>query len=66
MGRIKTKDVKRAGKKIIELYRDKLGLEFEYNKQFLNQLGLGVSKKVRNKIAGYITRQMKIMSREEE
>ena len=66
MGRIKTKDVKRAGKRLMELYEGNFGLEFEFNKQFLSKLNIGVSKKVRNKIAGYITRQMRIREREEE
>ena len=65
MGRIKTKDIKRAGKRIMELYPDRVGMEFEFNKKFLNELNLGISKKVRNKIAGYITRQMRIKEREE-
>lgn len=65
MGRIKTKDIKRAGKQLLELYEQKFGIEFEFNKQFLRQINLDVSKKVRNKIAGYITRQMRIREREE-
>jgi ribosomal protein S17E len=37
-----------------------LTINFEQNKQFLNEIGLDVSKKLRNKIAGYVTTLMKI------
>ena len=45
---------------LVDRYERSLTTEFEQNKQFLNEIGLDVSKKLRNKIAGYITRLMKI------
>jgi len=54
MGRIKTKLIKRTTRKLIELSPELFDKEFEHNKKSLgNTLP---SKKVRNKIAGYITR----------
>ncbi len=52
--------VKRISLDLVDRYERSLTTEFEQNKQFLNEIGLDVSKKLRNKIAGYITRLMKI------
>jgi len=59
MGRIKTKLVKRVTNKIIEKYSDKLKKDFESNKEILRKLMDTPSKKIRNIIAGYVTRIMK-------
>ncbi len=64
MGRIKTKMIKRAGEELIRRFGDVFTVDFETNKRILNEMDLNVSKKVRNKIAGYITRKIKIRSRE--
>ena len=52
--------VKRISNELVDRYERSLTTEFEQNKQFLKEIGLDVSKKLRNKIAGYITRLMKI------
>jgi len=59
MGRIRTKEVKRLAKQLVEKYPDKFSSDFETNKQALNELGIFTSKKMRNKVAGYIVRIMK-------
>jgi small subunit ribosomal protein S17e len=59
MGRIRTKQIKRLGHKFIELYKDNLHKEFQGNKQKVQALSDVRSKKLRNKIAGYITKKMK-------
>ena len=64
MGRIKTKEIKRTGKELMERFPDKFAPDFDHNKKVLSDIGLSVSKTVRNKIAGYITRQTKIQARE--
>jgi len=54
MGRIKPTLVKRTSKQLIENSNESFGKTFEENKKALgNSLS---SKKVRNKIAGYIAR----------
>jgi small subunit ribosomal protein S17e len=47
--------IKRVSLELLEMYPYSFELEFEPNKQFLHEIGLDVSKKLRNKIAGYIT-----------
>lgn len=54
MGRIKTKPIKRASLSLIEKASDMFNSEFNHNKKVLGRDM--PSKKVRNMIAGYITR----------
>lgn len=54
MGRIKTKPIKRAGFSLVEAVPDLFNSEFNHNKKVLGRDM--PSKKVRNMIAGYITR----------
>ena len=51
--------IKRISLALIEKYEYSLKPEFEPNKQFLREIGLDVSKRLRNKIAGYITTVVK-------
>ncbi len=59
MGRIKTKLVKRTGEELISTYQDKFSGDFEDNKKLLPGLAEMNSKKLKNIIAGYITRLVK-------
>lgn len=56
MGRIKSKLVKRAGLSLLN-EENKFNDNFENNKKLI--IGLTGSKKIRNQIAGYITRKKK-------
>ncbi len=60
MGNIKTKDIKRAGEKLKELYADKFGADFEKNKESLKELNAVSEKRARNRVAGYLTRMTKV------
>lgn len=60
MGKIRTEMVKRISHELVERYPKNFDTEFEQNKQFLREIGLDTSKKLRNRIAGYITRIKKI------
>lgn len=51
--------IKRISLELLDKYEYSFQPEFESNKQFLNEIGLDVSKKLRNKIAGYITTVVK-------
>ena len=51
--------IKRISLELLNKYEYSFQPEFEPNKQFLNEIGLDVSKKLRNKIAGYITTVVK-------
>lgn len=59
MGRIKTKLVKRLTLELLERHREKLSNEFDTNKRLVAELMAGTSKKLRNVIAGYVTRLKK-------
>ncbi|MBT3940621.1 30S ribosomal protein S17e [Candidatus Woesearchaeota archaeon] len=59
MGRIRTKQIKRLGHKFIELHKAKLAKTFPENKQRVQELSDVKTKKLRNMIAGYITKKMK-------
>jgi small subunit ribosomal protein S17e len=47
--------IKRISLELLERYPQSFGTEFEPNKQFLKQIELDVSKKLRNRVAGYVT-----------
>ena len=59
MGRIKTKPVKRATNELLKEYPDKFTSNFDENKKLLADVLVTQSKKVRNTVAGYLTRQKK-------
>ncbi len=56
MGKVRTETVKRVTLELVDKYPRSFTTDFEQNKQFLNEIGLEVSKKLRNRIAGYISR----------
>uniref|UniRef100_A0A914H348 Small ribosomal subunit protein eS17 n=1 Tax=Globodera rostochiensis TaxID=31243 RepID=A0A914H348_GLORO len=59
MGRVRTKTVKKASRVIIEKYYTKLGLDFHTNKRICEEVAIIPSKRMRNRIAGFITHLMK-------
>jgi len=59
MGRIKTTFIKRKTKELLHLHGDKFTTDFEQNKKVTGQYTSGGSKKLRNVIAGYLTRLKK-------
>jgi small subunit ribosomal protein S17e len=56
MGRIKTTYLKRRTKELFKLHGDKFSQEFAHNKELTNSYASIGSKKLRNIIAGYMTR----------
>ena len=59
MGRIKTTLVKRTGIRLFRENRAKIRDKFEDNKKLVNELTDISNKKLRNIIAGYLTRLAK-------
>jgi small subunit ribosomal protein S17e len=51
--------VKRTTLELIDKYSKSFNTDFDHNKKFLAELNIGVSKKMRNKVAGYATRVVK-------
>ena len=59
MGRIGTTLVKRSGNELIEKFLKEFKADFKHNKKALEKVSTISSKKLRNVIAGYITRKVK-------
>jgi small subunit ribosomal protein S17e len=53
---VRTEQIKRTAKELIRRFHDKFSDNFENNKHVVNSLVTGGTPKVRNQIAGYITR----------
>ncbi|MEM1724140.1 MAG: 30S ribosomal protein S17e [Candidatus Jordarchaeales archaeon] len=64
MGKVRPTYVKRVARQIMAEYGHLVTDNFEENKKLLNELALIRSKKLRNKVAGYLVRLVKL-SREE-
>lgn len=59
MGRVKTTKIKRATQEIFEKHKDEVSTDFSENKEKLKQMAGFQSKKIRNIVAGYLTRLAK-------
>ncbi len=56
MGKVRGKSVKRASRSIIELYFSRVNKDFENNLSVVRDVTITKNKKIRNQIAGYVTR----------
>ena len=56
MGRIKTAMIKRVTNKLVQQYRSDFKKDFDSNKKLVTNFADVKSKKLRNTIAGYVTR----------
>jgi len=56
MGRIKTTQVKRTGRKLVGMHTNKFSSDFTHNKKQVDETATISSKKLRNVVAGYVTR----------
>jgi small subunit ribosomal protein S17e len=59
MGRIKTQLTKRVAKKLLEQNPERFKTTFEENKKLVGESAEILSHKLRNIIAGYVTRLVK-------
>jgi small subunit ribosomal protein S17e len=59
MGRVKTKIIKTKGQKLFKMHNDKFTKDYKKNKEILKELTYIPSKKIRNILAGYVTRLKK-------
>ncbi|EGC32575.1 hypothetical protein DICPUDRAFT_81609 [Dictyostelium purpureum] len=59
MGRVRTKTIKRASKLLIEKYYPRLTNDFDTNKRTCDKVAKIPSKRLRNKIAGFVTHLMR-------
>ncbi|OXB71844.1 UNVERIFIED_CONTAM: hypothetical protein H355_013667 [Colinus virginianus] len=58
-GRVRTRTVKRAARQIVEKYYAKLTLDFQINKKISEEVAVIPSKRMRNRVAGFVTHLMK-------
>mmetsp|Transcript_13896 Transcript_13896/g.13886 ORF Transcript_13896/g.13886 Transcript_13896/m.13886 type:complete len:123 (-) Transcript_13896:63-431(-) len=63
MGRVRTGLIKRTSKQVIEKYYPRLTLDFDSNKKVCDEVATIPSKRLRNKIAGFVTHLMKRIQR---
>lgn len=57
MGRVKTRKVKVLAREIMERFPERVSADFELNKLLVKEVLSGqVSKKLRNQVAGYVTK----------
>ena len=63
MGKVRIGLVKRTARKLLETYPDLFTEDFEHNKRVVSQLVEVESKKLRNQIAGYVTRLVRLYKR---
>jgi small subunit ribosomal protein S17e len=56
LGKVKTEQIKRTGKELMTRFPNKFSNNFEENKKLVDVLTSGTTIRVRNKVAGYITR----------
>jgi len=63
MGRVRTNLIKKAAKHVIEKYFARLTLDFDTNKRIVDEVAKVPSKRIRNKISGFITHLIKRIAR---
>ena len=56
MGKVRTDTVKRTSRELLKRFPDRFTGDFESDKQAVNDLVITQSKRLRNRIAGYVTR----------
>jgi small subunit ribosomal protein S17e len=66
LGKVRPEHVKKTAHELIELYRDKFSTDFQNNKEVVESLAQISSSKLRNRIAGYITRLVSAYTEETE
>jgi small subunit ribosomal protein S17e len=58
MGRIKTQMIKRLTLQLVKQHKQHFSTDYAANKQLVQRLLTEPSKKIRNTVAGYVTRLM--------
>ncbi len=56
MGKVKTEQIKHLAKELMNKFPDKFTANFDENKELVSKLTQGATTRVRNQVAGYITR----------
>jgi small subunit ribosomal protein S17e len=65
LGNVRTEQIKRTAVELLKRFPDKFSKDFEANKHTVAALVQGTTPKIRNQIAGYITRYCAVIAAEE-
>jgi small subunit ribosomal protein S17e len=60
LSKVRTEKVKKVARELVKRYPEQFSTDFEGNKKFLGSVAVIYSSKLRNRIAGYITRLVAI------
>jgi len=63
LGKVRTETIKRIAKDLLEKHPDKFTMDYETNKQVVDQMVDSRSKRLRNRISGYVTILKKLEER---
>ncbi|NPA75827.1 MAG: 30S ribosomal protein S17e [Euryarchaeota archaeon] len=66
MGNIRPSNIKRVARELVNTYGDKFNGDFDHNKKVVSQIADIQTKRLRNMLAGYVTRYWKVKKRREE
>jgi small subunit ribosomal protein S17e len=56
LGKVKTEQIKHLAKDLIARFPEQFNTTFDDNKHMVSKLTIGATTRVRNQVAGYITR----------
>ncbi|MCW3995119.1 MAG: 30S ribosomal protein S17e [Candidatus Bathyarchaeota archaeon] len=60
LGKVKTEQIKHLGKELMARFPNKFTNNFDENKRLVDALTKGTTTRVRNQVAGYITRTISL------
>ena len=60
MGKVKTEQIKHLAKDLMKKYPTKFSTNFDDNKAMVHALTVGATTRVRNQVAGYITKTYRV------
>jgi small subunit ribosomal protein S17e len=63
LGKVRPENVKKVSRELVERYPDRFSTDFQTNKKALDTLIQVYSPKLKNRIAGYVTRLLAIAQR---
>lgn len=66
MGKVRTVLIKRLARELVDRYSVSFTTDFDNNKEVLDGLLTNTTKRLRNRIAGYITHLVKLRQPQEE
>lgn len=66
MGKVRPAHIKRAAEELLKRYPDRFSQDFKENRRILDELAFIESKRVKNRIAGYIASGSENKTRESE